>query len=195
MKTKSLEQYRQEFKQKKLITTPLAGMIVWAILGTMSLFIPAQKMVLPFYIGTGSIFYLALFISKFTGEKLIAKKGEMNPFDSLFLYTVVMSLMCFAIVVPFIQENHLALPMAIGIISGLMWLPISWTLEHKVGIYHTVSRTLSLVLVWYIAPEQSFVLVPFIIVIIYLFSIYALYKRWQNENKVTLSVGKANNFV
>lgn len=73
--TKTLDQYRDEFKQKKLITMPLSGMIVWAILGITALFIPSQQMVLPIYIGTGSIFYLALLLSivyrgKITGKKV-----------------------------------------------------------------------------------------------------------------------------
>ncbi len=172
---------------------PIAGTIVWLILGIMAINLPSQAMVLPVYIGTGSIFYLALFISKFTNEQLIAKKHDKNPFDTLFLSTVAMSLLCFAIVIPFVQENYLALPMAIGILTGLMWLPLSWIIEHKVGIYHAVTRTLALVCIWYFAPEQSFVLVPFAIVLIYLVSLMSLYKRWQTTQNQR--VGKTAELV
>ena len=92
---------RAEYKRKSLITMPIAGTIVWFCLGMLALFIPAKSMVLPVYIGTGSIFYLALFLSKFTGEKLLVKKEERNPFDSLFLYTLGMSWCAFAIAIPF----------------------------------------------------------------------------------------------
>lgn len=190
---KTLEQYRDEFKQKKLLAMPISGTIVWLILGIMALYLPSQAMVLPLYIGTGSIFYLALFISKFTNEQLIAKKHDKNPFDMLFLSTVIMSLLVFAIVIPLAQENYMALPMAIGIMTGIMWLPLSWIIEHKVGIYHAVTRTLALLCIWYLAPEQSFVLVPFAIVLIYLVSLVSLYKRWLSTQQQV--VGNAAQLV
>jgi len=186
MKEKTLEQYRTEFKQKKLITMPIAGTTVWAILGVMALFIPAKQMVLPFYIGTGCIFYLALFLSRFTGERLIAKSSEMNPFDALFLYTVVMSLLCFAIAIPFSLQDYSSVPLTIGVLSGLMWLPISWMIEHKVGTFHALTRTLGVTFAWFAFPEQRFVVIPFVIVAIYLISIYFLHIRWQQttENSI-----------
>jgi len=192
MKDKTLEQYRVEFKQKKLITMPLAGTIVWAILGIMAIFIPAKAMVMPYYIGTGCIFYLALLLSKFTGEKLIAKKGEMNPFDALFLYTVVMSILCFAIALPFANQDYSSVPLTIGIISGLMWLPISWIIEHKIGTFHTLSRTLAITFIWFAFPELRFIAIPFVIVIIYLISIYILYRRWQKVSNNSIGNHSVN---
>ena len=187
MNTKTLEQYRIEYKQKKLITMPIAGTIVWFILGVMALFIPAKSMVLPMYIGTGCIFYLALFISRFTGEKLLVKKEERNPFDSLFLYTLMMSWCGFAIAIPFGLQNYTAIPMALGIVSGMMWLPISWTLEHNVGLIHTISRTVLCLVTWLIFPELSYVLIPFIIVAIYIISLYQLVNRYKAENEAAMT--------
>ncbi len=190
MKQKTLEQYREEFKQKKLITMPLAGTMVWAILGIMSLFMPAKEMVLPFYIGTGSIFYLALFLSRFTGEKLIAKKSEMNPFDALFLYTVIMSLLCFAMAIPFSLQDYTSVPLTLGILTGLMWLPISWIIEHEIGIFHALTRVISITFAWFVFPEHRFIVIPFIVVIIYLISLVVLHKRWLQVNKVNSSINK-----
>lgn len=176
---KSLEQYREEYKQKKLITMPIAGAIVWLLLGITALVVPAKNMVLPVYIGTGCIFYLALFISRFTGEKLLVKKDQRNPFDTLFLYTLGMSWCAFAVAIPFGLENYTAVPMAIGIVSGLMWLPISWSLEHNVGIIHTLFRTVLIVIAWYLFPEQRFIVIPFVIVFVYAISLYQLLSRYQ----------------
>ncbi len=176
---KSLEQYREEYKQKKLITMPIAGAIVWLLLGITALVVPAKNMVLPVYIGTGCIFYLALFISRFTGEKLLVKKDQRNPFDTLFLYTLGMSWCAFAVAIPFGLENYTAVPMAIGIVSGLMWLPISWSLEHNVGIIHTLLRTVLIVIAWYLFPEQRFIVIPFVIVFVYAISLYQLLSRYQ----------------
>ncbi|WP_394201963.1 DUF7010 family protein [Shewanella waksmanii] len=188
---KSLEQYREEYKQKKLITMPIAGAIVWLLLGITALVVPAKNMVLPVYIGTGCIFYLALFISRFTGEKLLVKKAQRNPFDTLFLYTLGMSWCAFAVAIPFGLENYTAVPMAIGIVSGLMWLPISWSLEHNVGIIHTVLRTVLIVIAWYVFPEQRFIVIPFVIVFVYAISLYQLLSRYQQVKVQSISTMRA----
>ncbi len=188
MHTKTLDQYREEYKRKKLITMPIAGTIVWFALGVLALFIPSSAMVLPLYIGTGSIFYLALFLSRFTGEKLLVKKEDRNPFDNLFLYTLGMSLFGFAIAIPFGIQDYTSLPLSIGIISGLMWLPLSWTLEHNVGAVHTVLRTVLIVIVWYLLPEHRFVTIPFVIVFVYSISLFQLVNRYRQVNHLHDSV-------
>ncbi|WP_286234903.1 DUF7010 family protein [Thalassotalea sediminis] len=188
---KTLEQYREEFKQKKLITMPLSGAIVWFLLGVLSFYLPSEQMVLPLYIGTGSIFYLALFLSKFTGEKLLAKSTDMNPFDKLFLYTVAMSLCGFSIAIPFGLENYSSLPLSIGIISGLMWLPITWIIGHNVGVLHTLLRTILIVIAWFMWPEIRFTTIPFIIVFVYGISITQLYLRHKKVHQLlTIQVAK-----
>ncbi len=190
MKEMSLSQYRQEFKQKKLITMPIAGCLVWFILGVMSLFVSAEQMVLPFYIGTGSIFYLAVFLSKFTGETLIAKRGEMNPFDALFLHVMVMSLLCFAMAIPFALQDHTSIPLTLGVLTGIMWLPLSWIIAHKVGVFHAIIRTLAITIAWLWFPEHRFTLIPFIIVVIYLCSIYVLHQRWRAITTNSIGIGQ-----
>ena len=67
-----------------------------------------------------------------------------------------------------------------------MWLPISWMIEHKVGTFHALTRTLGVTFAWFAFPEQRFVVIPFVIVAIYLISIYFLHIRWQQttENSI-----------
>lgn len=184
---KTLDQYREEYKQKKLLAMPIAGCFTWAVLGILGTFINSQYMGLITFIGTGMIFYIALGIAKLTNEALFVKKSERNPFDNLFLSTVLMSVMGYGLVIPMTQLDNTTVPLSVGIISGLMWLPLSWTLQHPLGIIHTVTRTVSLVTLWYLFPEDRFVVLPFAIVLIYLFSIYQLYSRWQNQLKQTHS--------
>lgn len=185
---KTLEQYRDEYKQKKMLAMPIAGCFMWALLGILGMFIDSEYMGLVIFIGTGMIFYIALGVAKLTNETLLVKKAERNPFDNLFLSTVIMSLMGYGLVIPMAKLDHTTVPLSVGIISGLMWLPLSWTLQHPLGVIHTVTRTVSLVTLWYLFPEDRFVALPFAIVIIYLFSIYQLYTRWQNQIKQTHSM-------
>lgn len=186
MTSLTLEQHRQAFCEKKLMAMPISGTLVWLIIGILALFIEPQKMVLITFIGTGSIFYLALVVAKFTGENLIAKKDEIkNPFDILFFSTVVMSLMGFSLVAMLAQLDYRTVPVSVGIIAGLMWLPLSWIIQHNVGVIHTVVRTVAITLVWFLSPENTFVLVPFIIVATYIVSLWQLANRFQKLQQPT----------
>jgi len=65
-----------------------------------------------------------------------------------------------------------------------MWLPFSWTIQHWIGGFHTISRTVLIVAAWYLFPDHRFVVIPFIIVGIYFFTLYILDKRWREINSV-----------
>jgi hypothetical protein len=73
--------------------------------------------------------------------------------------------------------DHTSLPLTVGVLAGTMWLPFSWMIQHWVGYFHAVSRTVLIVIAWYAYPAQRFVVIPAIIVAIYLISIYALATR------------------
>jgi hypothetical protein len=138
--------------------------------------------VMTLYFGTGAIFYLGVFLSRFTGENLLAKNKPKNEFDRLFMATLLMSLSVFAIALPWATQDHQSLPLSIGILAGLMWLPFSWIIQHWIGAFHAIARTLLLVAAWYALPEQRFVVIPAIIVGIYIITIAVLEQRWRRRN-------------
>lgn len=90
-----------------------------------------------------------------------------------------MSLLVYCIAIAFFLKDYRSLPMSIGILTGLMWLPFSWIIEHWVGTFHGVVRTVLITLAWFFFPEHSFTLIPAIIVAIYLVSIWSLETRWR----------------
>lgn len=175
----SLEEQRRAFSERPLLAMPLAGTIMWTIIGLSGIFFSDLITVWTLFIGTGSIVYLGLFLSRFTGDQ-ISMKEENNTFDHLFLLSTGMSLLVYAIAIPFFLIDVTSLPLTVGILTGLMWMPLSWIIQHWIGIFHAVSRTLSVLLAWYLWPEMRFVAIPFIIVTIYLISIIFLRKRHQN---------------
>lgn len=124
-------------------------------------------------------FCLGAFISKFTGENFFDESKPKNTFDSLFFSTVVMAVLVFAIAMPFANADYTSVPMSVGILAGLMWVPLSWSIQHWVGIFHGVSRTVLIVAAWYSFPDQRFVVIPAIIVVIYLITIVVLESRWR----------------
>lgn len=85
MTCKSLDQQLIEYRQQRALAMPLAGMIIWSLLFTLSFLLPLSQIVFAVFIGTGSIVYLAMALSKLTGENITFKnKSERNWFESLF---------------------------------------------------------------------------------------------------------------
>ena len=115
-----LEAQREEFAKRKFLATPLAGLIVWLIIGIAGLTLSTQATVWVLFIGTGSIVYLGLFISKFTGENFLEKNKPKNEFDNLFLFTVGQAVLVYAIAIPFFMIDYSSLPLSVGILTGLM---------------------------------------------------------------------------
>lgn len=174
---RTLEAQRIEFANGKFLATPLAGLIAWLLVGIAGLVLPMQTTVWVLFIATGSIVYLGMFISKFTGENFLDKSKPKNEFDKLFFLTVGQAVLVYAIAIPFFIIDYSSLPLTVGILTGLMWLPLSWIINHWVGIFHTLTRTLLIVLLWYVLPEYRFVAIPFAIVIIYSATLLILQNR------------------
>lgn len=179
MNKRTLEEQRIEFSNQKFLATPLSGLIIWTIIGFVGLFCSNFIAVWSIFIGTGSIVYLAMFISKYTGENFLDKSKPKNEFDKLFFFTVAQALLAYAIAIPFFIIDYSSLPMTVGILTGLMWLPLSWIINHWVGIFHSIFRTMVVLGLWFLLPEHRFVAIPFAIVLIYLITIGILKSRRQ----------------
>lgn len=179
MKTEvqSLEKQRQEFAQRKFLAMPLAGIIMWTIAGIGGIFLPPELKVWLLFICTGFIAFLGMLISKFTGENFLDKKKPKNSFDNLFFLAMGEALLVYAIAIPFFMIDYTSLPLTVGILSGLMWMPFSWIIRHWVGIFHSIFRTLLVVMLWLLLPELRFVVIPFGIVAVYIITVFILLKR------------------
>lgn len=174
---RTLEEQRIEFANRKFLATPLAGLIAWLVVGIGGMVLPIQSAVYLLFIATGCIAYLGMFISKFTGEDFLDKSKPKNEFDKLFFFTVGQAILVYSIAIPFFMVDYSSLPLTVGILTGLMWLPISWIIKHWVGIFHSITRTVVVVVLWYLLPEHRFVAIPFAIVLIYIVTILILKNR------------------
>lgn len=178
---RTLEEQRIEFANGKFIATPLAGLIAWSIVGIAGLVLPMQTTVWVLFIATGCIVYLGMFISKFTGENFLDKTKPKNEFDTLFFFTVGQAILVYSIAIPFFIMDYSSLPLTVGILTGLMWLPLSWIINHWVGIFHTLTRTVLVLALWYLLPNHRFVAIPFAIVLIYIITLLVLRNRKKVE--------------
>ncbi|GGQ14756.1 DUF7010 family protein [Shewanella litoralis] len=189
MQHKSLDQQLIEYRQQRALAMPLSGMIVWSILFALSFILPASQMVMAIFIGTGSIVYLAMGVSKLTGEGFGFKKAaNRNWFENVFLAAVGMCFLTFGISIPFFMENYLALPFVLAIQMGLMWLVHGVIAAQKVAIVHAIVRTIACVVAFQLWPELSFQIQPLIVVLCYGFSIPVMQFHWRQQQKLTVSV-------
>ena len=180
---RTLDEQRREFAQRRGLAMPLAGMVAWAIVGVGGAFLPTVLKVWVLFGATGSILFLGICFSRLTGENFLDKRRPKNVFDGLFLHTVAMAVLVYAIAIPFFQADYTSLPLSVGILSGLMWLPLSWIIGHWVGTFHTLTRTALITAVWYLFPLRRFVAVPAVIVVVYAVTIIVLEVRWRRIHR------------
>jgi hypothetical protein len=179
---RTLEEQKEEFKRGKLLATPIAGLIAWFIVGIGGIFLSLMGKVVLLFIATGCIVYLGMFISKFTGENFLDKTRSKNTFDNLFFLTIGQALLVYSIAIPFFLVEYSSLPLTVGILTGLMWLPLTWIIDHWVGVFHAVTRTIIVFILWYALPQYRFIAIPFAIVIVYVFTIAILINRNRRLN-------------
>ncbi len=174
---RSLDEQRAEFARNRFLAMPIAGTIAWTIIGIGGAFLRVELASWVLFIGTGSIFGLGLLVARFTGEDLLGKTRNKNVFDDLFFHTLVMAWLVFSIAIPFFMIEPTSLPLSVGILSGLMWIPFSWIIQHWVGLFHGIVRTVLIVATWYLFPDRRFVVIPAVIVAVYLVTIVVLARR------------------
>ncbi|HET7649616.1 MAG TPA: hypothetical protein VFL15_02815 [Gammaproteobacteria bacterium] len=173
----TLDQQREQFARSPFLAMPIAGAIMWSLIGIAGALLPVGLAMWALFIGTGSIFSLGLLVARFTGEDLMGKTRKGNLFDRLFFLCIVMAWLVFAIAIPFATLDPTSVPLSVGILSGLMWIPFSGMLQHWVGLFHGFTRTFLVLVAWYLFPAHRFVVIPAAIVAIYMVTIYVLATR------------------
>lgn len=174
---RTLEEQKEEFKSKKLLASPIAGLIAWLIVAISGIFFPDNITVWVLFIATGSIVYLAMGISKLTGEDYLDKSKPKNTFDILFFLTVAQAILVYSIAIPFFIVDYTSLPLTVGVLTGLMWVPLTWIIDHWVGLFHSIVRTILVLILWYLFPSDRFIAIPIAIIIVYIVSIIILKNR------------------
>ena len=174
-----LSAQREAFARRRFLAMPLAGALAWTAAGIAGAVLPLAGAVWALFITTGAIAYLGIGLSRFTGEHFMDRSRPRNPFDALFFSTVAMALLVYAIAIPFFMVEPTSLPLSVGILSGLMWLPTAWLIRHWIGAFHAIARTVLVLAAWLAWPEARFVAVPAVIVAIYAVTIVVLERRWK----------------
>ena len=80
------------------------------------------------------------------------------------------------------------LPLSVGILTVLMWVPFSGLIRHWVGIFHGVARPVLVVTAWYVFPHARFVAIPGVIAALYLLSIAVLASAGRQSRTIAACV-------
>ena len=98
---------------------------------------------------------------------------------------ILMANLVWAIAIPFWMMDPSSLPLTGGILAGLMWIPFSWIIQHWVGLFHAITRTVLIMAAWFLFPDHRFVIIPVVIVVMYVITIVALATRRLPETAST----------
>ena len=103
----SLEQQRQEFTSRRL----LAGLLAWLTIGPAGLTLKPAAGRLDFIHRHGQHRVPGQWgLARLTGEDFFRKGQPKNTFDTLFFYSVGMSLLVYAVAIPFFQVDYTCPP-------------------------------------------------------------------------------------
>ncbi len=182
-----LSELRAEFSRSRFLAMPIAGTVAWSAAGVFGAILPAGPASIALFICMPAVFPLGLLFARFTGEDLFGTRSR-NELDSLFMLGLLMANLVWAIAIPFWMIEASSLPLSVGILAGLMWVPFSWIIQHWVGLFHGITRTVLVVAAWFSFPDHRFVVIPAVIVGVYLISIVALATRRLPE-RASPSVG------
>ena len=164
---------------------PIAGAVAWTGIGIAGALLPLRLAILALFIGTGLIFYLGLAVARLTGEDLLGRRRKGNYFDRVLLLTIAAALLVYGIAIPFFLLEPTSLPLSVGVLTGLMWVPFSGLIRHWIGLFHGVTRTVLIVAAWYLFPNARFVAIPIVIVALYLVTILVLARRARAQGRAS----------
>ncbi len=172
----TLEALRADFESatNRSISMPVAGAIVWTLVGLASTQLSERASLLTLLFATGAIFPIALLIAQVRKENLVSSP---NPLAKLMGYCVLMVNLLWAVHIPLFLQAPEYLSLSLGIGLGLHWVVYSWIIQHPVGIIHAILRTILVLLAWYAFPDFRLLAVSGVIVVVYLWSIYQMVAR------------------
>lgn len=149
---------------------PAAGCIYWFALGIAGFYLKPQTWFIVSAFTSGLIFPLGLLLSR----PLKADIKVSSPLNGL-IAPALISMMTFwplAIAGTSSDVSFITLALAVGM--GIHWPVIGWMYGRKVYLLHGIIRTIGATMLWYVFPEQRFVLIPIFVSLAYLITIFGI---------------------
>ena len=136
----SLVQLRADYDVQggRSLALPLAGAIVWAVVGIAALFLTPRTSSFVLVIGTGAIFPIGLLLAVVLRERLL---NNTNPLAKLMGMSVLMVNLLWAVHISLLYIAPTLISLTLGISLGLHWIVFSWIIQHPLGRLVAFPRT------------------------------------------------------
>jgi hypothetical protein len=150
----ALLELRADFERRsnRSMSMPIAGALVWTVVGCLGLVLPSRTALLVLIFASGAIFPLALVIAKLRREQLLENQ---NPLAKLMAACVLMVNLLWPLHIMLLIEAPAFVPLSLGIGLGLHWVVYSWIIGHPLGYVHAIVRSLGLAVAWWLFPSYS----------------------------------------
>ncbi|ACE86139.1 DUF7010 family protein [Cellvibrio japonicus] len=179
----TLEECRNDFERsaKRSLSMPIAGAFYWLVIAVISTQAQDNIGLLALLFGSGTIFPIALLVSKITREEVFSSK---NPLAKLMGLSVLMVNLLWALHIPLFLYAPEFLSLSLGIGLGLHWIVYSWIIQHPLGLIHALLRTVLVLSVWLLFPDSRLTAVSFSVVLVYGLSIWQMLNRTIPDHKL-----------
>ena len=150
----SLAELRERFLATSTISMPLAGLIVWSILGIAALFVPKALVGWMAVYAMAAILPLAFAIEKLRGRNPFVK--DDNPVSKLFFQSIIGIGLMFPLVIGAADAagNPDILVLGVAILAGIVWIPYGWGADDPVGLRHAILRAVGCYLAYWLSPDD-----------------------------------------
>lgn len=172
-----LSDLRERFLATSTTSMPLAGLIVWSLLGVAALFVPEALVGwLAVYV-MAAILPLAFAIEKLRGRNPFVK--DDNPVSALFFQSIIGIGLMFPLVIGAAQAagDPDIMVLGVAILAGIIWIAYGWGANDPVGLRHAIGRAVGCYLAYWFAPDGlKATSICLVVALSYIYSLAAMRK-------------------
>jgi hypothetical protein len=150
----SLAELRGRFLATSTISMPLAGLIVWSMLGVAALFVPRALVGWMAVYVMAAILPLAFAIEKLRGRNPFVR--DDNPVSELFFQSIIGIGLMFPLVIGAADAagDPNIMVLGVAILAGIIWIPYGWGANDPVGLRHAIVRAVGCYLAYWFSPDD-----------------------------------------
>jgi hypothetical protein len=153
------------------IALPAAGCMYWLGLSVAGYFLKPQMWFFVSAFSSGLIFPLGLLLSKPLKSDILK---TASPLNGIIGPALIAMAMFWPLAIAGAASNVSFITLALAIGMGIHWPVIGWMYGRKVYLLHGIIRTVGTTMLWYIFPDQRFVLIPVFVSLAYLITIFGI---------------------
>lgn len=146
-----LSDLRRDFLATSTRSMPVAGMIFWLVTAGASRVLDPQQLAYLVGFGSGTVFPLGMLIDRLRGIRPIQGKTG-NPVMTMFLQCLGLVVLLWPLVILAGVGQPELIVLGAAILMGLVWIPYGWAADDRVGLHHTIFRSLGCYAAYLFAP-------------------------------------------